>query len=366
MRGFLILFFCAFAGVTSASTFSLDSIGSETKDGKTFILHEVGNNETLYSVSRKYDVPIYEIIKYNPPTEYGLDQGQVIRIPLPDRVEKPKQEVVVPQVINATETNLTNTETKEATGKPQVKQEKVFHIVKQSETMFSISRLYEVSIEDLKVWNELVSNNLSIGQELIVKPAAKKEPDQMLSQGNSRQTHEVKQSETLYSISKLYDVTVAKLREWNDLVSNELSIGQLLIVAEEGEVQKATVIIEKPEVKIPTEETVPTVVRIDTAKYNVKPEKRTNFEEVYESGLATEIEGTSGNRKYLALHRSAKAGTIMKVKNEMNDQEVFVRVIGPLPDTSVNKNLVVKISKAAYDRLGAIDPKFRVTVSYIP
>ena len=76
------------------------------------------------------------------------------------------------------------------------------------------------------------------------------------------------------------------------------------------------------------------------------------------------IEGTDGNRKYLALHRTAKAGAIIKVRNELNNREVFVRVVGPLPDTGVNDKIVIKISKSAYDRLGAIDPKFRVEITY--
>ena len=83
-----------------------------------------------------------------------------------------------------------------------------------------------------------------------------------------------------------------------------------------------------------------------------------------QTGLAELIEGTSGNRKYLALHRSAPIGTIMKVRNEMNNREVFVRVMGKLPDTALNDKLVIKISKSAYDRLGAIDPSFRVEVTY--
>ena len=89
-----------------------------------------------------------------------------------------------------------------------------------------------------------------------------------------------------------------------------------------------------------------------------------NSDEILQTGLAELIEGTSGNRKYLALHRTAPVGTIMKVKNEMNNREVFVRVMGKLPDTSMTDKLVIKISKSAYDRLGAIDPRFRVEVTY--
>ncbi|HET6539418.1 MAG TPA: peptidoglycan-binding protein, partial [Chryseolinea sp.] len=89
-----------------------------------------------------------------------------------------------------------------------------------------------------------------------------------------------------------------------------------------------------------------------------------NSDEILQTGLAELIEGTSGNRKYLALHRNAPVGTIMKVRNEMNNREVFVRVMGKLPETALNDKLVIKISKSAYDRLGAIDPRFRVEVTY--
>jgi len=51
----------------------------------------------------------------------------------------------------------------------------------------------------------------------------------------------------------------------------------------------------------------------------------------------------------------------MKVRNEITNREVFVRVIGPL---SSDGNTVIKISKSAFDRLGASDPKFNVELIY--
>jgi hypothetical protein len=93
-------------------------------------------------------------------------------------------------------------------------------------------------------------------------------------------------------------------------------------------------------------------------------ESMKNSDEVIEAGLAELIEGTEGNRKYLAMHRTAPVGTILKVRNEMNNREVFVRVMGKLPDTAVNDKLIIKLSRSAYDRLGAIDPRFRVELTY--
>jgi len=88
------------------------------------------------------------------------------------------------------------------------------------------------------------------------------------------------------------------------------------------------------------------------------------FTEVLENGLAQVIENSKDTRKYLALHKTAPAGTILQIKNEMNNLRVFVRVIGQLPDTGNNNKILLKISKAAYDRLGAIDSRFPVVVTY--
>ena len=56
----------------------------------------------------------------------------------------------------------------------------------------------------------------------------------------------------------------------------------------------------------------------------------------------------------------------MQIKNEMNDLSVFVRVIGKIPDTDDNRNVLIKFSKVAYDRLGAINEQFPVEITYHP
>ena len=56
-----------------------------------------------------------------------------------------------------------------------------------------------------------------------------------------------------------------------------------------------------------------------------------------EEGFASSIEEPMESTKYLALHKSAKVGTILFVRNQMNDLKVMVRVIGKLPDTGSNQ-----------------------------
>ena len=369
MRYFLIFIFCAIQISAHSGTLDQDSIGLEKKDGKVYIKHEVGDSETLYSLSRRYDVPIFKIIESNPPTEFGLEVGMIVLIPV---VEK-KTPVVEPikQVVNHVLVEEKPQPKTLVVERKEPANEVIKHTVKPKETLFSISRTYEVTVADIKKWNGLTSNELSIGQVLTINKLNQVTEQNPKSLTNatlkSNKTHIVLQSETLFSISRKYNVEVADIKKWNDLESNEISIGQELIVGiSEVKVVNNTPItqplvnIDSPEIKEPN------VIPIDTTRYIVQQSERTNFEEIIEAGLAEKIPGGDNNRKYLALHRSAKAGTIMKVRNEMNNQEVFVRVIGKLPNTDVNQNVVIKISRAAYDRLGAIDPRFRVTVTYIP
>ena len=70
-----------------------------------------------------------------------------------------------------------------------------------------------------------------------------------------------------------------------------------------------------------------------------------------ESGLGAPIENSS-TEKYLALHKTAPVGTIMQVKNAMNGLYVYVRVIGKLPNTGENNNILVRLSPRAVQKLG--------------
>jgi len=372
MRYILIIFFSGFLSLVQAGTFSQDSIGLEEVNGQKFILHKVEMSETLYSVSRKYNVSIYKIIESNPPTEFGLEVGQVIKIPYEKEENKPEKKQI----------------NKEEQKEVQVINKDITHRVVQKETLYAISRAYEVSIEDIKKWNDLQGNSIDIGQELVIKQtqevsSAKEEGMISENTNENNKTHIVKPKETMYSLSKQYDVSIEDILEWNGMTSTDIGIGQELIVGKEAiETSSKDITIRVTTVKkspnaidsLKEDSSAKQKAKIDSSAFQHEEKNRmespvkenTEFEEIIESGTAALIEGSEGNRKYLALHRTAKVGTILRVKNEMNDQEVFVRVLGKLPDTGINKNVVIRISKSAYDRLGAIDPKFRVTISYIP
>lgn len=94
------------------------------------------------------------------------------------------------------------------------------HIVQQGETLFSISRAYDVSVGDLRRWNRLQSDNLNAGQEILVGPP--RNDDAII--------HTVQPGETLFAISREYGVTIAEIQAWNNLAGTQLSRGQELTI----------------------------------------------------------------------------------------------------------------------------------------
>lgn len=310
----------------------------ETINGKPFVVHKVDQGETLYSISKRYGVTVDQVLEHNSTADAGLEIGQILKVPYVPRAPR-----------------------KQSNGNT--------HIVAEKETLFSISRQYGITVDELKQWNNLTDNALALGQELVIKKKNTLAVSPPLEMKSSRTVHTVTAKETMFSITRQYGITVDQLRQWNNLTTDELKIGQTLYVAQPVYNQTQTTITTPAvvtqtapvQIQTPPPVVVTPIEAVPTIKIS---EGVRGSDEIIESGLAELIEGTEGNRKYLALHRTAPVGTILRIKNEMNSREVFVRVMGKLPDTGLTDKLVIKISKSAYDRLGAIDSRFRVEVTY--
>tara|TARA_B100000900_G_scaffold267802_1_gene228636 strand:+ start:489 stop:1022 length:534 start_codon:yes stop_codon:yes gene_type:complete len=147
-------------------------------------------------------------------------------------------------------------------------------------------------------------------------------------------THVVEKGETLYSLSKKFDITIQKLKELNNLDDNTLSVGQRIIYSIEED-------------------------KIENNK--VSDEFSTSRVE----GFASSIDGMDDSEKYLALHKTAKEGTIIFVKNQMNQNMVIVRVIGKLPNTGINEKIDIRLSKIAFEKLNAKDLIIPVELTYV-
>ena len=304
---------------TLLSSFSHDSLRMETIKGKLFVVHQVDEKETLFSISRRYGTTIPNILEQNPTADAGLEVGQILKIPYTGTKAQPAVQTA----------------------------DGLLHKVGAKETLFSIARLYGVSVDELKKWNNLKDNSLSMGQSLLIKNKANPEVVEVKStQPPVAKTHVVAPKETLYSIARQYGMTVAQLKELNAIPSDELKIGQVL-----------TVVL--PVAASATTPDNPQVAAVGAINIS---EGVSGTSEVRETGMASLIEGSEGNRKYLAQHRTASAGTILKIRNLASNQEVFVRVTGTIP--SSDATTILCVSKSAFDRLGATEPKFKIEITY--
>ena len=332
---FMFLFLAGFTGTFAASP---DSTGVKTENGRQYIIHKVEPKEGWMSIGRRYNVPMNKIIEANPGVE-GLKIGQLINIPVLSTVTiaKPVETVQI-----------------ESNAEPRPDKFKVdlTHTVTAGETLYSISKKYNVKPDDLRNWNDIDNNALSVGQMLLVgrvykynngrtlaeaAPSHKAETDLQLSA-------EIKKSKKEQRKEK----KEAKNREEEEELTEENNTPE---IDNKTEVDKTETV--KPPVVIAGKGKAP--VSSGLKKAMPKTEK----------GIASWIDDNDINSsKYYALHRTAPSGTIIKVTNRMNNKSVFVKVVGVLPDTGDNSNLIIKLSKAGAMKLEVIDARFQAELDY--
>lgn len=160
--------------------------------------HTVKQGETLFSIAQQYDLDVDKVREWNNLRGNELSVGQTLLV-----------------------------------GEPS-SDDAITHTVQRQETLFSISKQYNVSIAEIKNWNEISVNNLQVGEELTIYPSkTSSQGEQSLvvdqeTQSNSYYT--VKSGDSLYKIAQAFDMTVNELKSLNDLSSNTIRVGQQLTV----------------------------------------------------------------------------------------------------------------------------------------
>lgn len=96
-----------------------------------------------------------------------------------------------------------------------------YYIVKTGDSLWSISKRFGITVDELKKANNLKSNLLSVGQNLIIPGLTSDATDEYI----------VKKGDTLYGIARKFGLTVTELKKLNNLISNSLSIGDVLKVS---------------------------------------------------------------------------------------------------------------------------------------
>ena len=155
-------------------------------------VYVVKQGDTLYGISNQYGVSVTELASLNGVDAKTLQIGQTLIIP------------------SKSGTNPDNM---------------FLYSVKKGDTLYSIGKRYNVSVDDIKKLNYLTNNNLYIGQVLRI-PEMYTKPEDMYVPEYINYT--VKKGDTLYSIAKQYDTDINTIMQDNGLTSNVLSIGQNL------------------------------------------------------------------------------------------------------------------------------------------
>lgn len=205
--------------------------------------HKVGRNETISQVARRYGVSVASLKKWNGLRSNKLKRGQTLKINTYKkvRVEQPETEETsettevevaetTPEPATRRVETTTTTAPRKTTPERTQPRNATSHKVERGETLASIAGQYGVTIANLRDWNDLKSDNIMAGQTLVVdaKKAKKK------TEPAAPTTHTVKSGENLSSIADKYGVTVANLREWNDLKSDNIRVGDKLKLKADG------------------------------------------------------------------------------------------------------------------------------------
>ena len=362
-----------------------DSIGIEKKDGKRYVLHRVDEGQTLYGVARRYGRSVDEIRAANPGMDDALRYAQVVRVPMPDESlsrkeaknldkniredEKMKKREATTDVTNRT-AGSTTSDVKPEKPAPVVKKQKDandparagIHVVAAGQTLYSLAVRYGVSQEDLRKWNGLSSNNILIGQALIVSerasqdrepstptPAPTPDPKATRPADHAKPDAPVRSGEPARPPERVETTARPTDRTEPDAPAPKPDSPTTATRATEPS-KPASADRPEPEIPLPSpgnDAPMPTRGRRQSS-----------------SGVAEMIENDNSG-KYLAMHRTAPIGTLIQVRNLFNNQSMWVKVVGQLPDTGVNDKILIKLSSQAFAKLSPQDRRFRAEVSYI-
>ncbi|MGX1926053.1 LysM peptidoglycan-binding domain-containing protein [Vibrio sp. NH-7] len=161
------------------------------------IKHKVSRGESLSLIAKKYGSSTKAIMQANKLKSSNIAIGQILTIPGSSGA------IPVPVVTNPVETKT------------------ITHVVQRGEYLGKIAARYKVAVADIKRENKLKSDTLKLGQKLKITVSMKDQP---------LRKHKVQRGEFLGKIASKYGVSVKSLREANNLRSDELAIGQVLII----------------------------------------------------------------------------------------------------------------------------------------
>ena len=341
------------------STFSIvsaqDNPEVKWKDGKKYFVHKIQKGETWSGIAVKYKSPMKDLQAINPKAK-ELKFDQAILIPFDNYLKSKKVSI-------DSKTEIVDSE-------------------KNSQSAAKTSPVKD----SLKSTDKNVDSDNQLQQK---KSDERKDQSSTNKKNDSKSnanviTYKVQSGETLYRIALNHNMNYNDLAKFNGLKSTSVQAGQIIKIPINNTVASNEV---KEQTKVDSDN-----INVNansnsnsnsssssssnvngnhsTAKNEIEHHNAYSYHEsngnITEQGVATWImeSSISKNEKFYALHRSAPMGTIIKVNNPMSNRSVFVKVVGVLPDTGDNHDVLIKVTQSAARRIGIFESRFRVEISY--
>lgn len=205
--------------------------------------HKVKSGDNLGAIASKYDVSVADLKKWNKLKGDNIGLGDNLKIVKNEKVTTIVRKEVK-QSINDKNEAVAVVDHKNSKLDKAKKEEKVdttsdsenYHVVAKGESIFSIAKKNNVTVQNIKEWNNLIDNNVKVGTQLIISGESLAEAREEEARPKSEFKdieHVVEKGEYLGTIARKYNVSVNNLLEWNALSDTNIKLGDKLIVGKE-------------------------------------------------------------------------------------------------------------------------------------
>ena len=199
---------------------SQDSVNTFQKLAQAKVrYYRVKRNDNLSTIAQKYDVTVADLKRWNNIRGNKVAYGKNLKI---NGLEADQNPTAIAKV---------ELDKKEIQKDSAAVATASFYVVQKGDNLSAIAKKFNVTVAEIQEWNKLINNNLQLGASLqVVKNPINKEA---ISESVERKdiAYSVQKGDNLGGIAKKFGASVEELKQWNNLTTNAIAIGNSLIVA---------------------------------------------------------------------------------------------------------------------------------------